>query len=351
MHETFTDPLDRDWDTGVDTTTRIAVVGLGGFARGAAMPAIAESDYCETTVVVSGDHEKREAVADEYDATALSYDAYEAGAADETYDAVYVATPNRLHLPYARIGAEAGKAVICEKPLEATPSRARELCSACTDVPLMTAYRMQTDPLIRSVRAFLQAGGIGEVFRAEGEFTSPVLASRGPDQWRLDSHLAGGGALMDVGVYPLNTARFLLGEPTWVDGVTRGSKAFDDVDEHVEFHVGFADAVGSFAASFSGHAGTRFALRGTDGRLELTSAFEPNTERQLVVERNEERLSLNARTNEVREEFDYFAHSVMTDGDIEPDGADGARDVELMTAVYEAATDERRIEVDVNEAR
>lgn len=351
MHEAFTDPLARDWDTTIDTTIRFAVVGLGGFARGVALPAIAESNYCETTAVVSGDDEKRDAVAADRDAKGLSYDEYDDGVADDTYDAVYVATPNRLHLPYARTAAERGKAVICEKPLEATPERAHELCSACADVPLMTAYRMQTDPLLRSVRAFLHDGGIGKVFRAEGEFTYPVLASRGPDQWRLDSHLAGGGALMDVGVYPLNTTRFLLGDVTWVDGITRSDGPFNEVDEHVEFHVGFANTVGSFTASFSGHAGTRLALRGMEGRLELTSVFEPNTERRLVVERGDQQLTLKAGVNEVCEEFDYFAHAVATDGEIEPDGADGVRDVELMTAVYEAAAEGTRIEVGTGEAR
>lgn len=347
MHDAFTDILARDWDTGAEQTTRFAVVGLGGFARHVALPAIEAADYCESTVVVSGDPEKRERLSEEYETTGLTYDEYGAGAGSDRYDAVYVATPNRRHLPHARTAADLGKAVLCEKPLEATPERAWAIVDACRDVPLMTAYRMQADPVLRAVRSFLADGGLGPVVRVIGEFTYPVLTeSRGADQWRLDAELAGGGALMDIGVYPLNAARFLLGPALWVDGVTRGDAPFDDVDEHVDFHVGFGDAVGSFAASFSGHAGARLALRGSDGSLEIEDAFQPDTARQLVVERDDERFELRTGTNEVREEFDYFAHARATGVGILPDGVDGARDVALMDAVYESARTGARVSIE-----
>jgi len=344
MHEAFADIRRRDWDTGDGETVRLAVIGCGGFARGVILPAIEECEYAEATVGVSGSADNREEVRERFGLATADYDSYAAGERADEYDAVYVATPNRLHLPHVETAAEQGKAVICEKPLEATVDRAERIVDTCSDagVTLMTAYRLQTDPLFRRLREFLDDGGIGPVSKLTGDFTSPVLAgSWGPEQWRLDEELAGGGALVDVGVYPLNVTRFLLGqEPEWVDGHTRTSEPYAPVDEHVTFEVGFPDAVGSFSASFSGYPNADFAVYGEDGVVRVTDAFQPNRGRRLTVETSAGRWELDGLGGgEVREQFDYFAHAVTTRDEVEPDGADGLADVRLMATVYERADD------------
>ena len=338
----------RDWDTNPDGEVRMAVVGLGNYARAVSIPAIQASEYCSFTVGVSGTEATRREVEAEHGVRTIGYEAYADGAATGAYDAVYVATPNRLHLPHTEAAASHGKAVICEKPLETTTERARELVETCADagVTLMTAYRMQTDPVVRRLREVLRAGLLGTVTRAFGNFTYNVFSgSRGPDQWRLDSHLAGGGALVDVGVYPLNTTRFLLdAEPVAVQATTRRSDPIDDVDEHVEFTVEFPDAVGAFAASCTGYPEASLELHGTEGVVELRDAFQPRRDRTLVVETDDGRAVLEGvGADETREEFDYFAHCLLTGDEPEPDGRDGLADVEVMTAVYEAAASGRRV--------
>jgi xylose dehydrogenase (NAD/NADP) len=342
--DAFTD-LDAHEPRALDTTIRFAVVGCGGFARNAALPALDAAHNCEPTVAVSGTDEHRETVCEAYDTVGLDYDAYAAGEASDAYDAVYVATPNRLHLPHAETAADLGKAVVSEKPLEATADRAERLVEACDDAGVLcaTAYRMQADPLLRGLRDFLQQGGLGEVTKLSGDFTFDVLGgTRGPDQWRLDAHLAGGGALLDVGVYPLNTSRFLLdADPEWVDGHVRSSPPFDEVDEHVDVHVGFPDAVGSFSSSFSGHANAHLVVQGTEGRLRLEDAFQPDRGRTLVVERGDERTIIEGRGGgELRRLFDRVAVAVDGDGVVSFDGGDGLTDVRLMEAVYESAEGE-----------
>ncbi|PSQ31713.1 gfo/Idh/MocA family oxidoreductase [Halobacteriales archaeon SW_6_65_46] len=341
MHEAFTDVRRRDWDTDTEGEIRLAVVGCGGFARGVVLPSIEACKYLTATVGVSGSASNREASAD-YGLATTDYDGYVDGELVDRYDAVYVATPNRLHLPHIETAAAQGKAVISEKPLDATSDRAEQAVAACESagVPLMTAYRMQTDPLFRRLREFLDDGGIGTVTRLAGDFTFPVLAgSRGPDQWRLDRELAGGGALVDVGVYLLNTTRFLLGEePESVSGHTRTSGPFSDVDEHVDFRVVFDDVVGNFSASFSGQPTAEYTVYGTDGTVRIDDAFQPNRDRRLVVETADAQYELDgAGGDELREEFDYFAHAVLTGAEIEPDGADGLADVRLIEQVYESA--------------
>ncbi|AUX08170.1 D-xylose 1-dehydrogenase (NADP+) [Halalkaliarchaeum desulfuricum] len=349
--DVFTGADGRDWDTGPDGIVRMAVVGLGNYARKVSLPAIAESDYCVPSVVVSGTEQRRIETAREYDAVGVTYAEYADGTATDEYDAVYVATPNREHLPHVETAAEHGKAVVCEKPLEATADRARQAVEACENagVTLMTAYRMQTDPLVRRLREFVREGGIGEPIRLFGNFSFDVLGgSKGPDQWRLDEHLAGGGALMDVGVYPLNTARFLLdADPVSVWGTTRTSGPFGDVDEHVDFGVEFPDAVGNFSASFSGHSNAELSMLGTDGQVALRDAFGVGADRTLVVETDDGTVELEGfGSDETVEEFDYFAHCLLTDSPPEPDGRDGLVDVETAMAVYRAAEQGSRVGID-----
>ncbi|WP_435062778.1 D-xylose 1-dehydrogenase Gfo6 [Halobaculum sp. EA56] len=352
FESTFADASRRDWaDDGTDATVRIATVGCGNYARSVSLPAMERGEYAAPTVVVSGDADKRATLADEFGVTALDYDEYEAGAATDEYDAVYVATPNRLHLPHVETAASHGKHVICEKPLEATVDRAERLVAACDDagVRLMTAYRMQTDPVVRRLREFVAAGGIGDVQRAVGDFTFPVLGGdAGPDQWRLDGRLAGGGALYDVGVYPLNTARFLAGDdPVAVSATTRSpDPAFEEVDQHVDFGVEFDGWVGNFSASFSGHPNTSLELLGSDGRVAVRSAFQPGADREVTVETPTGTLDLTgAGADETVEEFDYFAHAVATDAGVDPDGADGLVDMRTLAAAQESAASGRRVEL------
>jgi Predicted dehydrogenases and related proteins len=338
----------RDWDTDPDGEVRMAVVGLGNYGRNVSVPAIEASDYCTFTVGVSGTPGTRRAVADECGVRTVDYEAYADGAATGAYDAVYIATPNSLHLPHVEAAATHGKAVICEKPLEVTVERAERVVETCADagVTLMTAYRMQTDPVLRRLRTVVDAGALGTITRASGEFSYNVLGgSRGPDQWRLDADLAGGGALMDVGVYPLNTTRFLLDtDPVAVQGVTRRSAPVEAVDEHVDFQVVFPEVVGNFAATLTGHPNAFLELHGTDGLVRLRDAFQPRRERTLVVETDTGRAVFeDIGRDETREEFDYFAHCLLTDRRPEPDGRDGLVDVEAMLAVYESARSGERI--------
>jgi xylose dehydrogenase (NAD/NADP) len=349
----------REWDTGVDTTCRVALVGLGGFARDAALPSLADADYCDPTVFVTGSaDEVRDLAADHGVEHVVDYEAFADGAAADAYDAVYVATPNALHREHVAAAAALDKAVLTEKPIADTVADAEATVEACerAGVPLMTAYRMQLDPLVRRLRESLP-DLVGDVRQLHGDFTFDVLGgSAGPDQWRLDPELAGGGALYDVGVYPLNTARFLLdADPVSVAGRTTGDGPFDGTprrdddgayraaDEHVAFRVDWPDCTGSFTASFTGQAGATLTVVGTEGRVELADAFQPKRERHLTVERGDTTVELTTpATDEMRAEFDYFAHQLATGGEIAPDGRDGLTDVRAMAAVYESmATGER----------
>ncbi|MFC5973661.1 D-xylose 1-dehydrogenase Gfo6 [Halomarina salina] len=360
MFEQGVDGFDRrDWQRSEDGTVRFALVGLGWWTREEAMPAIESSTFCETTVVVSGSHEKADRVAADTDTVtdALTYDEFLDGEARDAYDAVYVVTPNALHLPYVEAAAEYGKAVLCEKPIEASVERAERVVAAAEsgDVPLMVAYRMQTDPAVRRARELVRDGEIGDPVQVHGHMSQRLMeVIPDPDQWRLDPDLTGYGAtVMDLGIYPLNTARFVLdADPVSVGAqFTAEHEAFADVpDEHASFEATFDDGTEvSCTASQNAQRASSFRVVGTEGEILLEPVFYPDQTRFMTVRSGEQRVEVQVPpVNQMTEEFDYFADCLLSGASPHPDGEHGLADLRAIAAVYEAADTGERVVVGSN---
>ena len=354
LEDTFTEFTRRDWDRDApDGTVRLAIVGTGDFARNRALPAIDEGSYCEPTVLVTGSPDRSRSIASAFDINhVVDYDGFLAGNHTAVYDAVYVATPNATHSEYTIAAAEHGKHVICEKPLETSVEDARAVVDACDDagVTVMTAYRLQTEPTVRRTRELVRDGVIGEVVQVHGAFSHPLLEHAGPDTWRLDPELAGGGALVDLGIYPLNTIRYILDcDPADVYATTRSSGGpFAAVDEHVAFQLEFSTGVtASCTASFDAHASSSLELIGTDGTISIASPFGGVVPQEMVVESGDVRMEYTGPpVDEVCEEFDYFGYCVLTDTAPEPDGADGLADLRTVEAAYDSAETGCRVELE-----
>ncbi len=341
----------REWETeDPDGTVRLAVVGLGEFARTQALPGIADADYCEATTLVTGSPEKGEETAAEFDADhVLSYEEYESGEAADAYDAVYVATPTGRHLGHVETAAELEKAVITEKPMEKSVERAERLREVCEEagVTLMVAYRPRTEPAFLRARELVREGAIGEVTHVEATFAFRVLGIGGPDQWRIDPDLAGGGALMDAGVYPTTASRFFVdADPESVTATTVSEgDAFEGVEERATYDVRFADGTtASLTTSFADYYDDRVVVRGTEGKLTIDPAFWFNVARDVTLERDDGEVTVTGpNTDEVREEFDHFGYCVLTGTEPMADAEVGIRDLELTAAVYEAAESDERV--------
>ena len=336
----------RDWETTTDGVLRIAIIGVGWWTTERAMPAIADTDLCETTVVVSGSASKAERVA-ENSATVqhgITYEKFHDGAVSEAYDAVYICSPNALHLPYTETAAELGKGVLCEKPMEASVERASAMVTVCdeADVPLLVGYRMCTEPAIRRARELIRRGAIGDPVHVLGTNTQTLLdIVTDPEQWRLNPDLAGpGSTVTDIGVYPLNTSRFLLdADPVATQAFMHSDHdAFSAVpDEHAAFVLRFDDGTYvSCAASQNAQESTSLRIIGTAGELYVEPAFHMETELRLTRGENTADLT-TAQIDQMCELFDYFADRVLGDAPIEPDGEYGLLDMKTIEAVYEAA--------------
>jgi len=346
----------RDWQTvhGVEPV-RFAVIGLGWFTKGRALPALEESALCTPTVLVSSSTEKARTVAGDTDTDCrgITYDQFHEGVASDEYDAVYICTPNALHLEYAETAASLGKHVLCEKPIERSSERARELTAVCADagVELMVGYRMHTEPAVRRARELITNGYIGRPIGVSGDMSQRLLdrVNPDPDQWRLDKQLAGGGALFDIGIYPLNTARYLLdADPVAVSGrLSSTHDAFSAVEETISFAVEFPDhVVANCFASYNARQSSSITVTGTEGQVRVEPAFFQDQTRQLHLSRGDGNVSVTVeRVDQMLEEFDYFADRLRGDEPIRPDGDHGVIDVRTMERVYEAAEENRWLPV------
>ncbi|MFB6217731.1 MAG: D-xylose 1-dehydrogenase Gfo6 [Halobacteriaceae archaeon] len=345
----------RDWQaTDPDEgSVRLAMVGVGWWTRERALPAVETAELCETTTLVSGSPDRAAAVAADYGAEVLTYEEYHDGAEAAEYDAVYVCTPNATHLEHVEAAAAHGKAVLCEKPMEASPERAASLVAACREagVELMVAYRMHTEPAVRRARELLRRGVVGEPAVVHGTMTQPVLELAGPDAWRLDPDLVGrGSSLNDIGIYPLNTTRFLLDADPVAVTASLGSEhdAFEEVpDERAAVTVEYGGGVrAAFTAGQNAAFGSFLEVVGTAGRVRVEPAFFPWEDRSLSVTRGGTTADVDfEQVDQMTEEFDYFADCLLAGRDPHPDGEHGLRDMRAIEAVYEAADAGRRIEV------
>lgn len=343
----------RDWEVnGGFRPLQIAVIGVGGFTRSHILPALEQTDYCESTVLVSDSPDKANKMMNIFSIQDyLDYDEFEKGVSRTHYDAVYIATPNALHLKYTKIAARYGKHVLCEKPLEISANRVYQMIELCNqnNVILMPAYRMQLSPIIRNIREIMRNGLIGKPIHIHSGFSYKTLPRKKDSNWRLDPNLSGGCAIMDVGIYPINISRFLLNEePTTVYGkCTSNHPQFAEVDEHVSYQLNFQNGITvSGSGSSNGFHSSFLDIMGYEGRIKLEPAYEPNTWRLVKIETEDDKLfSKSIKINEIIEQFDYFGYCIYNDLSPQPDGNNGLEDVRIIDAIKNSFESEREVSV------
>ena len=239
-------------------------------ATRAVLPALLSSPTAHLTAVASRDGSAAEEVAGAFGAD-RAYARYEDVLADDGVEAVYVPLPNGLHLEWVLRAAEAGKHVLCEKPLACTAAEAREMAAACAaaGVRLMEAYMTPFHPRAEALSGLLATGALGQVRFARSAFTFP-LEDAGNHRWRPEM---GGGALLDLGVYCLTPLVEAGGAPP-ERMAARAVQAPSGVDSSfsgwLEFPSGMAAA---FCASFEAPERQHLELVGTDASALVDTPF------------------------------------------------------------------------------
>jgi predicted dehydrogenase len=191
-------------------------------------------------------------------------------AADPDVDVIYVATPHSAHRDAVRECLRAGKAVLCEKPFTLNEAEAKELVALARerDVFLMEAMWMYCNPLVRRVAQLVADGAIGEVRTMHADFGLSVDV---PATHRLLNPELGGGALLDLGVYPVSFSHLLLGEPA---DVTAWARLRNGVDVNTGVVLGHASgAVAALTCSLESDTPRTASVTGTAGRIEIPRGF------------------------------------------------------------------------------
>jgi predicted dehydrogenase len=330
-----------------------AVVGLGGIAQQAVLPAFGHATNARLVAVVSGNKEKAGRLAQQFHATShYSYGEYAECLKNPEVEAVYITTPPGEHEKYAVQAAKAKKHVLCEKPLSTTVDACRRMVKACRDnkVLLMTAYRKYFEPGSVALKKIISSGELGRVDIIHTAFTEFRPAGDSTPDWMLKRKLSGGGPLMDLGVYCVNTTRWLVDEdPVQATAFqwTRDRKRFKEVEEGIAFRLNFSSGLVLQGTSSWGSVLTSFIqVHGEKGWASLSPAFAFEDDRRLSGKISGKWFGQEfTAIDEFALELDAFARCIRENRKPEPDGEQGMRDIIIIDAIYRSAKTGRPVSI------
>ena len=334
-----------------------AVCGLGHFAQNYAIPAIGRSAEAKLTGLISGSRDKALAVAGAWGVPEASvYDYGMQGLADnDDVDVVYVITPNAIHEENVIAALEAGKHVFCEKPFAHNSAAAQRMMDAAkaADRRIMIAYRAHFEPNNTALKEMVQKGELGDIWYATSDHHRPLDPEVERDQWRMVRALAGGGSLMDIGIYSLNGLIWLLDEvPERLVATTFSPETPDGRFGEIEA-IGQVQLVfpsGRRASISSGYVANkkRIDLWGSKAVAVLDPATEYFGNRLTLSTAEGDEMPTPSKPSEQQftGEIDHFSQAVRDGVPILTPAEMGLRDMHLLEAIYISA--ERGEWVEVN---
>lgn len=341
-----------------DKRVRYAIVGLGTLSLNQILPAFSDCEYSKPVALVSGNAEKANKVAQQYGISSkniYNYQNYDQIKNNPEIDVVYIVLPNGMHEEYTTRAAQAGKHVLCEKPMANNSKEAQRMIDACkkADKKLMIAYRIQYEPNNRKAMEWARSKQYGTVKLIE---TVNAQNTGDPLQWRLKKALAGGGALPDIGLYCLNTSRFLLGEePESVLASlysTPGDVRFKEVEESVLFQLRFpGGALVNASTSYGVHESRRYRCHADKGGwFGLDPAFSYTglkVEVSLAQDNAEWRQNPSfGRKDQFALEIDHMSLCVLGDKEPYTPGEEGLQDHKIMEAIYQSAQEGKTVKLE-----
>ena len=329
-----------------------AIVGLGSLSMYEILPAFAKCEKSRLVAFVSGHPDKAKKLAVRYGVNLkniYNYQNYDSIKDNPEVDIIYVVLPNSMHAEYTIRGFQAGKNVLTEKPMACTPAECQKMIDAgrAADKKLMVAYRCRYEPYNQEAIRIARSGELGP--------TQVILADTGfyatdPDQWRLKKDMAGGGSMMDIGIYALNASRYLSGEePTEVNAMiynTANDPRFKEVEETVNFQLRFPSGVMANCTSSYGYYPTsHYRVIGTKGWLQMDPATWYSGLRMKIGNKD----GILEKELPVRDHFamemDHLSQCVMENKEPLTPGEEGLRDIKLIMAIYESAATGKAVKV------
>jgi predicted dehydrogenase len=322
-----------------------AAVGLGAISD-IFMHACGNSQTAKITALVTGHPEtkgvKYSAMYGIPKTSVYTYETFDRVHDNPDVDAIYVGLPNSMHCEYTVRGAQAGKHVLCEKPMAISSAECRQMIETCRQakVKLMIGYRVHYEPLWKHAIEIIQSGQIGQLESFQGGFFVPMPAGA----WRLTKSLGGGGALLDLGIYPLNAIRHITGEEpanfTAVVVTRDRSGRFSEVEQSMEWTMKFPSGIIASGSCSYGQRGPHFLnINGDTGYLVMEPAFGYEGVRLhgSVGGRAIDQVSTEKHPYQFTIEAERFADCIRNGTEPEAPGEEGLKDILAIEAIYRAA--------------
>jgi predicted dehydrogenase len=321
-----------------------AAVGLGTisdiFMRGCA-----NSQTAKITALVTGHPDTKGA---KYAAmygipktSIYTYETFDRIRDNKDVDALYIGLPNSMHREYTLRGAQAGKHVLCEKPMAISSAECREMIDACrrANLKLMIAYRVHYEPTWMQAIEIIKSGQIGQLESFQGGFFGQM-----PAGWRLTRKLGGGGALMDLGIYPLNAIRHITGEETTDFKATVSTRdqsgRFSEMEQSLEWSMKFPSGILASGDCSYGQRGPGFLnINGEKGYLVAEPGFNYDGVHfhGEVGGKPVDLLSSGKQPYQFTIEAEHFADCIRRNKQPESPGEEGLKDMLAIEAIYKAA--------------
>jgi glucose-fructose oxidoreductase len=317
----------------------VALVGLGGYSTGQLAPALQQTRYCYLAGIVTGSPEKIPEWQERHDipdGNVYNYENMHTVADNPDIDVIYIVLPPSMHAEYSIIAAEAGKHVWCEKPMAMTEAECRAIIDACNKnkVKLSIGYRLHHEPNTQTVMRFAEEKPFGDIEQVKAR--AGFHDGRTESHWRQDPAM-GGGAMYDMGVYPLNAARYSTGEePVAVTArhEVHRPDLYEDVDESTYFELTFpSGAVADCATSFYERY-NELRVDCQDGWYEL-APFQSYTGVQGKTSTGK-KLDKKIDDQQTRQ-MDNDARAIINDTPVRVPGEEGLKDIRVVEAIFRAA--------------
>lgn len=314
----------------------VALVGLGGYSTYQLAPALQNTEYCYLAGIVTGTPAKAKQWSAKYNIAQehlYDYENFDTIVNDDSIDVVYIVLPNSMHAEFCIRAAKAGKHVICEKPMAMNVNECDAIMDACkkAGVKLGMGYRLHSEPYTQEVQRFVKEKTFGNVRYITAE--AGYYSAADPQQWRLNKKLSGGGALVNMGVYAIQSIIYGTGEnPISVAAQEYSTRPeyFKDTDETITAQFQFkSGAVGNIMTSHNVSA-NRLKAFCENGWFELDPA---STYIPLAGRTSKGVLEFEQDSQQMLQMDDFAKHILLDTPNLVP-GEMGKRDMIIVEAIY-----------------
>jgi predicted dehydrogenase len=318
------------------------VLGAASIALRKVIPGMQSGEMCEIAAIASRNLQKAESAAESL-RVPQAYGSYEELLEDRHVEAIYNPLPNHLHVPWSIKAAEAGKHVLCEKPVALTVAEARTLLAARdkNEVLIGEAFMVRTHPQWVRTRGLIASGRIGALKAISGVFSYFNRDStniRNVQEW-------GGGGLMDIGCYPINTSRFVYREePSRVIGLIERDPDFG-TDRLASAILDFPSGQATFTCSTQMVPYQRMQFLGTKGRIEIEIPFNapPDRETQIFIDDGRDVIGTGVTTetfpvcDQYAIQGDTFSKAIRDEGPVPVPLEDSVANMAVIEALFRSA--------------